>query len=106
MSLPPAITLDRVSIHHLSRVQHLAVRPDQEQFSGTVAEAFEAAEPRVDFHAILKLGQVVGFFKLDREYFRKFNFARPSELGLRGFLVDQRVEVAKKKEKQLVQEGW
>ncbi|MEP4194081.1 MAG: GNAT family N-acetyltransferase [Aliishimia sp.] len=87
-----AITLDRISPHHLRRVEHIEVHPSQIPYSGTVQEAFEAEEPRVDFHCIQKMSQMVGFFKLDRDYYKVHRFATGLELGVRGFMVDQRVQ--------------
>lgn len=72
----------------LPRVAHLCVAPDQLRFSGSVAEAFEAAEPEVDFHAILEGDTAVGFFKIDRAYAARYPFAAQTDLGLRAFLID------------------
>ncbi len=89
---PVPVTLTRISPHHLSRVAHIQVAPAQVIYSGTVQEAFEEAEPRVDFHGIQRMGQIVGFFKIDRDYFKKYSFATPMEVGLRAFMVDQRLQ--------------
>ncbi len=67
---------------------HIAVHPDQVRFSGTVAEAFAAAEENVEFHCIRDAGHPVGFFKIDRAYAAKYPFAPPGALGLRAFLID------------------
>lgn len=71
-------------------VEHLAVAPEQERFSGRAADAFDAAEPGVDLHAIAEGGRVVGFFKIDRRYPETHPFAQPGDVGLRGFLIDRR----------------
>ncbi|WP_083100760.1 GNAT family N-acetyltransferase [Pseudophaeobacter leonis] len=67
-------------------VRHIAVQPDQILFSGTVAQAFQTKEDGVDFHAILINETAIGFFKIDRCY----GIAKDNELGLRGFMIDQR----------------
>lgn len=72
-----------------SRVDHIAVHPTQIQYSGTVAEAFETAEAGVDFHMILQDAVPVGFFKIDREYGKRYPFAAPDGLGLRAFMIDR-----------------
>ena len=72
----------------LPRVAHVRVHPDQIKFSGTVAEAFEAAEPDVDFHGIFEGKDAVGFFKIDRTYASRYPFAAPNGLGLRAFMID------------------
>lgn len=69
-------------------VAHIRVAPEQERFSGTVAEAFDTPEPAVDFHAIWQARQAVGFFKIDRAYASRYAFASAEELGLRAFLID------------------
>lgn len=71
-----------------ARVEHLRHGPGQDRFSGSPTAAFDAAEPDVDLHAIVEAGRVVGFFKIDRGYPREHPFARPSEVGLRGFPID------------------
>ena len=78
----------------LPKVAHIRVHPDQIKFSGTVAEAFDAAEPDVDFHAILRDGTAVGFFKIDSAYARRYPFAAPDGLGLRAFMIDARAQGA------------
>lgn len=82
------ITLAPLSAQDLPRVAHIRVEPAQEIFCGTVAEAFEAAEPQVDFHAILAGDRPVGFFKLDQAYGAKYPFATPDDLGLRAYMID------------------
>ena len=72
-----------------ARVEHLRHGPGQDVFSGRPAEAFDAAEPGVDLHAIAEGDRVVGFFKVDRGYTDAHPFAAPGEVGLRGFLVDR-----------------
>lgn len=84
------ITLCPVAAEQFDLVADLQVTPEQIKFSGTVREAFDAAEDSVDFHAIIRADTAVGFFKIDRLYPTRYPFARASELGLRAFLVDQR----------------
>jgi len=82
------LTLSPLTSADMGMVAHIRVHPDQIRFSGTVAEAFDAAEPGVDFHAICDGGTAVGFFKIDRDYATRYPFAAPDGLGLRAFLVD------------------
>ena len=65
-------------------VAHIAVRPEQEAFCGTIAGHFAEADPAVDFHQITRDGNVVGFFKIDRAYAARYDFVQPGEIGLRG----------------------
>ncbi len=82
------LTLFGLASKEQPRVAHLRVAPDQIRFSGTVAQAFETAETNVDFHGIAKDSSVVGFFKIDRGYSAKYDFATPTDIGLRAFLID------------------
>lgn len=70
------------------RVAHIAVLPEQVAFCGRIAEHFAANEDGVDFHAILRDDLVVGFFKLDRSYPQRYDFARADEIGVRGVMID------------------
>ncbi|MEM8692677.1 MAG: GNAT family N-acetyltransferase [Pseudomonadota bacterium] len=87
MSQP--LKLAPLSHQDLPRVAHIRVAPEQEKFSGQVEEAFEAAETGVDFHVILEADHPVGFFKIDRLYHKRYAFARPTDVGLRAFLIDR-----------------
>ena len=80
------LSLRPVASDAFDLVRHIAVQPDQTLFSGTVAQAFKTKEDGVDFHAILISETAIGFFKIDRSY----GIAKDNELGLRGFMIDQR----------------
>jgi len=73
----------------LGRVAHIRVAPDQEAWSGTVAQAFDDDPARVDLHVIEADGVPVGLFKIDRDYRRSVPIATPGALGLRAFLIDR-----------------
>lgn len=72
----------------MSLVAHIAVTQEQEPFCGTIAGHFADADPAVDFHRILCDGRAIGFFKIDRAYAERYDFACPGELGLRGVMID------------------
>lgn len=82
------ITLSPLAKDDPSPVAHIAVLPEQEPFCGTIAGHFAENEPSCDFHQIQRDGAVVGFFKIDRAYHEKYDFAGPHELGLRGVMID------------------
>ena len=88
MTSAPRLTLCPIGPDDYDRVAHLRVAPDQLKYSGSVAEAFAAGEPEVDFHAICLETRPVGFFKIDRAYAVAHPFARAGEPGLRAFLID------------------
>nr|WP_223115799.1 GNAT family protein [Paracoccus amoyensis] len=71
-----------------SPVAHIAVHPEQEPFCGTIAGHFAENEPACDFHQIQRGGVAVGFFKIDRAYHERYDFAGATDLGLRGVMID------------------
>ena len=83
-----SVTLIPLTLAERDRVAHLAVRPDQLRFAGTVAEAFDTPQEGVDFHAMIMADTPVGFFKIDRTYPVAHGFAEPGDLGLRAVIVD------------------
>lgn len=83
-----------ISLHPLDRrdagrFAHIAVRPDQERFAGTVDAALSESEAAVDLHEIREGGEVVGLFKIDRSYHLRHAFAQADHLGLRGVILDR-----------------
>lgn len=81
------ISLNPLNRRHCDRVAHIAVRPDQIRFAGTVAAALAEAGT-VDLQDISADGRVIGLFKIDRAYHLKHYFAGPDDLGLRGVILD------------------
>ncbi|WP_134680132.1 GNAT family N-acetyltransferase [Paracoccus ravus] len=83
------IALEPLGRHQFDRVAHIAVTPEQEPFCGSITGHFAMDEPDCDFHGVIRDGQTVGFFKIDRAYAARFDFARPEEIGLRGMMIDR-----------------
>ncbi|MFK7835345.1 MAG: GNAT family N-acetyltransferase [Sulfitobacter sp.] len=83
-----ALTLAPLTQNDLPRVAHVRVAADQLIYSGSVEEAFEAAEAGVGFHGIFLDEDAVGFFKIDRGYAARFPFVPTGSVGLRAFMVD------------------
>lgn len=69
-------------------VAGVEVLPDQIRFSGTVKEAFETAEPKVDFHGLFEGDTAVGFYKIDHAYERTLPDRGAPLLGVRAFMID------------------
>lgn len=74
------------------KVRHIQVAPEQVVYCGTVDMAFASDEGGLDFYAIQEADRAVGFFKIDLKYPQNYVFARAGDLGLRAFMVDQRVQ--------------
>jgi RimJ/RimL family protein N-acetyltransferase len=83
-----AIALRPLGQRDLNLVSGVKVAPDQIRYSGTITQAFKAKEKDVDFHAILNGSLAVGFFKIDRTYPQRYDFALTGELGLRAFMIN------------------
>jgi RimJ/RimL family protein N-acetyltransferase len=71
-------------------VAGVEILPDQIRFSGTVKEAFETAEPKVDFHGLFEGDSAVGFYKIDQAYERTLPARGAPLLGVRAFMIDHR----------------
>ncbi|MGB3312930.1 MAG: GNAT family N-acetyltransferase [Albidovulum sp.] len=84
-----SVTLTPIGRDDFDRVAGIHVTPEQERFSGTVAEAFASGETGIDFHAILQDGRAVGFFKIDRNYAQRHDSPEQDELSLRAFMIDR-----------------
>lgn len=76
--------VDRDACAHLAGI---AAHPDQQVFSGGLAELL-ALPGRVDPHEIRHDGRAVGLFGIDRDYARRHDFAAPGDLGLRMVTID------------------
>ncbi|MDS9468454.1 GNAT family protein [Paracoccus sp. MBLB3053] len=83
------IALEPLGRHEFDRVAHIEVTPEQQPFCGTVPGHFEMDEPGCDFHVVIRDGHAVGFFKIDREFATRFDFALSHEIGLRGMMIDR-----------------
>ncbi|MVO16282.1 GNAT family N-acetyltransferase [Parasedimentitalea huanghaiensis] len=82
------IELRPISKQDFDLVRHIQVTDDQTLYSGTILQAFNSPETDLDFHAIFAEDRTVGFFKIDRGFGVKNDFARDGEIGLRGFMID------------------
>lgn len=83
------IVLEPLGRDERGRVDHIAVTPEQEAFCGTIAYHFAMNEPDCDFNVIMRDGHAAGFFKIDRAYAKRYDFATPDEIGLRGVMIDR-----------------
>lgn len=83
------IALEPLGRNQFDRVAHIRVSPTQEPFCGAIADHFAMDEPGCDFHIVTRGDRAVGFFKIDRNYAARFDFADPAEIGLRGMMIDR-----------------
>ena len=71
----------------VGEVLHLARAPGQADFVGAIGDMVEGPFPARDFHVVREGPEVVGFFKIDRDYAPSHDFAEPHGWGLRGLLI-------------------
>jgi GNAT superfamily N-acetyltransferase len=71
----------------VGEVLHLALGPGQADFVGAIGDMVTDPLPARDFHAVRHGDQVVGFFKIDRDYAPTHAFAEVHGWGLRGLLI-------------------
>ncbi|WP_127557365.1 GNAT family N-acetyltransferase [Nioella ostreopsis] len=71
----------------VDEVLHLALGPGQADFVGTIGDMVKDPLPARDFHVVWDADQVVGFFKIDRDYAPTHAFAEVHGWGLRGLLI-------------------
>ena len=70
-----------------ARVAHLEVHPGQLNFVAPIEQMLGEPTPGVDFHAIWRGDEAVGFFKIDPPGVSCFDFVPTDALGLRGLLI-------------------
>ncbi|MEJ6394010.1 GNAT family N-acetyltransferase [Gymnodinialimonas sp. 2305UL16-5] len=88
LTSPAMIALGPLRREDAPACAHIRVAPEQEIFSGTVAEAFVEDPARFDLHGISENGVTIGLFKIDRAYHLAMPWAGPMAIGLRAFMID------------------
>lgn len=83
-----AVTLGPLPRDRTDLVMHLTLPEDQQVFGGDIRETAADTDPEVDFHVIRAGGDIVGFFKIERAYGARYDFAPEGALGLRMLQVD------------------
>lgn len=69
-------------------VLHIRLSPDQQVFGGDIAVESADTDPETDFHVLRHEGRIVGFFKIERAYGARYDFAPDWALGLRMLQID------------------
>lgn len=83
-----SVTLAPLPAGRLDLITHLTLPPEQHEFSDPPAVAMASADGPRDGHLIVKDGQRVGFFAIDRDYGAAHHFAGADSIGLRMFSID------------------
>ena len=84
------VTLAPYAADQRDAVCALAVAPEQVVFSGQPVDFVTRPDADMDIHVIHADDTLVGFFRIDLDYARVHDFARPGDLGLRSVIVDRR----------------
>lgn len=71
----------------VDKVAHLQLPPAQRGFVGPIAEMTADPDPLIDFYIIQHDTEIIGFFKIDRDFFRKDTRLPAQAIGLRGLLI-------------------
>ena len=83
------VTLAPLTPDRRAAVCALAVAPEQVVFSGQPVDFITHPDSDMDIHVIRADDKLVGFFRIDLDYARVHDFARPGDLGLRSVIVDR-----------------
>lgn len=84
------ILLSPVPPTRLTELAHLRQLPGQ--YANDGAQMIRDDTPQLSFHAIHNGSGLVGMFKLDPLYPARHHFADPTDLGIRGVLIDARFQ--------------
>lgn len=76
------------SVRHADLASLAGLRQHPGQYANDGADMIGDDTPRLSFHAVHADGVLVGMFKLDPLYSERHRFAEPTDLGLRGVLID------------------
>ncbi len=81
------ITLKPLARSAIDRVAHLILPAQQEPFVGAIAEMTDDPSSFVDLHHAIHGEDVVGFFKIDRDFSRVVDRLPTGTFAMRGLLI-------------------
>jgi ribosomal protein S18 acetylase RimI-like enzyme len=81
------ITLSPLPRSQIDRVAHLILTEPQYPFVGEIQELTAEKDPQTDFHAGLRGGTYIGFFKIDHDFSRIIERLPEGTFGFRGLLI-------------------
>lgn len=83
------LEINKLDDSHITAIKMISLTEEQVRFAGT-AESFLAEVSETVHRYVIEYGaEVVGFFKIDVEYPRKYEFCPEGALGLRAFAIDR-----------------
>lgn len=84
------IQLRPMDTNDLEAVRRLTVHEDQHAYVKPITQTLAQNETERDYHLIIKISQIIGFFIIDREYSSRYDFTDKAELGLLGYFIDSK----------------
>ena len=84
-----ALIIERLTPDLYALATSLLVAPEQLEFTGTVADALAGIDDGRHPHGIWFDRSLVGFFIVDTQFHREFDFCGAGSLGIRTFLIDR-----------------
>jgi len=81
------VTLTPLPRDRVDRVAHLTLPPFQADFVGAISEMVDEPDPLQEFHVIRHGAEIVGFFKIDRDFSRRIAHLPVAAHALRGLLI-------------------
>lgn len=69
-------------------VRQLGVHEDQNKFVSPIEKILNHLEPHEECHLLEFEKEIVGFFIINENYWQRYNFSEPGEIGLLGFFID------------------
>ena len=73
-------------------VKAVSLFEDQILFATTAEDFLESESATMHLYVIKQDGHIVGFFKIDTVYFRDVDFCSENCIGLRTFVIDQKLQ--------------
>ncbi len=83
------ITIRKMNLTDKEKVLKLKIKDDQHAFVSPIENIITKKKPNDDFHLILYDYEISGFFIIDRDYYKKYNFSNENEIGLLGYFIDK-----------------
>ncbi|TMN32501.1 GNAT family protein [Pseudoalteromonas sp. S2755] len=82
------LTLAPFTATHVAAVKRVRLAEEQVKFVGTAESFLEDQSETTHLHIIKMADEIIGYFKLDIEYWSTHPFCPKNGLGLRAFVID------------------
>ncbi|MCG7537036.1 GNAT family N-acetyltransferase [Pseudoalteromonas sp. OOF1S-7] len=86
------VVIEKLSSSHIAGVQSIQLAPEQVRFAPIPDEFLTDECDTTHLHVIYFEDTVVGYFKLDLAYAKKYEYCPPDALGLRAFVIGKQYQ--------------